>query len=265
MAAKKSLSQNFLVNSDALQAMHDLIDPKAQDLFVEIGPGKGALTEQVLPHVQQLIAVELDSDLLPSLKKRFAVYGDRFRLLHHDALAYDFSQVTQGSDFSHFRLIGNLPYHITGPLIFHCLQYVSLIEDIHFMLQKEVVMRLVALPGSSEYGRLSVMVQYFCKAELCLLVMAACFKPRPAVDSAVVRLLPHQTLPVVADDFSHFELLVRTAFQKRRKQMVNAVAGVANRDALQEAGLDAGSMRPQDCSVADFVRLSNVVVGHKAC
>jgi 16S rRNA (adenine1518-N6/adenine1519-N6)-dimethyltransferase len=262
MPAKKYLSQNFLVDQHVLAQMHALIAPQKTDYFFEIGPGKGALTGQILPFVASLTAVERDADLLGVLRRRFAAYQGQFTLVHQDALRYSLDTIIVPESADRLRVVGNVPYHITSPLLFHCLDYATLIRDMHFMFQKEVVTRLVAQPGTSAYSRLSVMVQYFCQVKACLSVSADSFRPRPAVDSAVVLLQPYRKIPFLARNMQHFSALVRLAFQQRRKQLVNALGAMVTREDLAQANLGSGTMRPQDCSVADFVRLSNVVSLH---
>jgi 16S rRNA (adenine1518-N6/adenine1519-N6)-dimethyltransferase len=190
---RNRFGQHFLRDPHVIQSLVDRIAPEQGQCMVEIGPGQGALTVPILEKVGRLDVVELDRDLIPTLKMRCADKGDL--VVHQaDALKFDFSNLVQAGCISHpvLRVIGNLPYNISTPLIFHLLNYTVLIADMHFMLQKEVVDRLAAQPGMGEYGRLSIMVQYHCQVTSLFNVPPSAFYPVPKVESSVVRLVPYQ-------------------------------------------------------------------------
>lgn len=250
--ARKRFGQHFLSDKGVIERMVDCIAPARDDLMVEIGPGRGALTEPLYQRLKRLHAVEFDRDLIVWLRETFL--SQRFVLHQSDALAFDFSQLFQGSH--QLRVVGNLPYNISTPLIFHLLNQAEGIRDMHFMLQKEVVDRLTAQPGSKTWGRLSVMVQYRCQADELFFVPPSAFTPPPKVDSAVVRLIPHQTPPFVAKDEALFAQLVRQVFSQRRKTISNGVKSWLSREQISSIGIDPRS-RPDNLSVADLVTLAN--------
>jgi len=190
--ARKRFGQHFLDKSAIINKMVQAINPKAADNILEIGPGLGALTQQLLPYVCQLTVLELDRDLIPLLKERCASLGELI-VYQGDALTFDFLSLTDG--VMPWRIVGNLPYNISTPLLFHLLDQASGITDMHFMLQKEVVQRIVAQIGDKYYGRLSVMVQYYCQVKKLFTVKAGAFRPPPKVDSAVIRLIPYKVPP----------------------------------------------------------------------
>lgn len=250
--ARKRFGQHFLSDSGVIERMVEFIAPNAADRLVEIGPGRGALTQPLYQQLDELHAVEFDRDLIKWLRETFLSH--RFVLHESDALKFDFSQLFNGAH--NLRVVGNLPYNISTPLIFHLIKQADGIRDMHFMLQKEVVDRLTADPGSKSWGRLSVMVQYSCRADYLFFVPPSAFKPPPKVDSAVVRLTPHTERPFVADDFGLFEALVRQAFSQRRKAIRNGVKSWLTSDQIEAAGVNPG-YRPDNLSVADFVALAN--------
>jgi 16S rRNA (adenine1518-N6/adenine1519-N6)-dimethyltransferase len=232
-----------------LQKIVAVIHPQADDHMVEIGPGEGALTFRLLERLEHLDVVELDRDLVAALQ------GRSNKLIVHsaDALEFDFGKLT---DQPHaLRVVGNLPYNISTPLLFHLLKYAPKIRDMHFLLQREVVDRMAAAPDSKTYGRLSVMVQYACKVEKLFNVSPRSFRPPPKVDSAVVRLIPHNEPPLTPEEFTRFELLVREAFSHRRKTLRKSLHDLVSTDTFERAGIDSG-LRPEQLSVGDFVRLS---------
>ena len=251
--ARKRFGQNFLHDAGVIDRILRAINAKAGDRLLEIGPGQGALTEGLLASGAQLDVIELDLDLIPILQARF---GDnpRFRLNQGDALKFDFArlQAAPGS----LRVVGNLPYNISTPLIFYLLDNAALIRDMHFMLQKEVVERLAAEPGSGDWGRLSIMVQYHCRVEHLFNVGPGAFNPAPKVDSAIVRLVPHAQLPHPARDHRLLERVVREAFNQRRKTLRNTLKGLLDSEAIAAAGVD-GSLRPEQLDLAAFVRLAD--------
>ncbi|AYC31329.1 16S rRNA (adenine(1518)-N(6)/adenine(1519)-N(6))-dimethyltransferase RsmA [Pseudomonas cavernae] len=251
--ARKRFGQNFLHDAGVIHRILRAIHAREGERLVEIGPGQGALTEGLLGSGAQLDVVELDLDLIPILQGKFGQQAN-FRLNQGDALKFDFRQL---SDAPHsLRVVGNLPYNISTPLIFHLLEHTGLIRDMHFMLQKEVVERLAAEPGGGDWGRLSIMVQYHCRVEHLFNVGPGAFNPPPKVDSAIVRLVPHEVLPHPARDHRLLEKVVREAFNQRRKTLRNTLKGLLDSGAIAAAGVD-GSLRPEQLDLAAFVRLAD--------
>ncbi|RRJ83369.1 16S rRNA (adenine(1518)-N(6)/adenine(1519)-N(6))-dimethyltransferase RsmA [Aestuariirhabdus litorea] len=251
--ARKRFGQNFLHDAGVINRIIRSIAPKTGDHLVEIGPGQGALTRDLVDSGAQLDVVELDQDLVPILLAQFAL-KDNFALHQGDALRFDFSSLQR--DGEKLRIIGNLPYNISTPLMFHLLSYQSLIEDMHFMLQKEVVDRLAAGPGDNHYGRLGIMVQYYCQVDFLFPVGSGAFNPAPKVESAIVRLRPHTELPHPARDVSLLQQVVRTAFTQRRKTLRNALKTLIDADSIDALGIDSGT-RPERVSLAQFVAISD--------
>ena len=250
--ARKRFGQNFLHDPGVIERIVRAINPKPDDAIVEIGPGLGALTEEILAVNPGLQVVELDRDLIPVLRTKFFNYPD-FRIHQADALSFDFSELMADRPL---RIIGNLPYNISTPLIFHLLSQADVVADMHFMLQKEVVQRLAAVPGDNNYGRLGIMVQYFCKVQPLFEVGAGAFRPAPKVDSAIVRLVPHKELPHPAKDLKTLQAVVRTAFNARRKTLRKALAGMVSVEQLQALGIN-DNLRPENLSLADYVHIAD--------
>lgn len=258
--ARKRFGQNFLHDPGVIERIVRAINPKPDDAIVEIGPGLGAITEEILAINPKLQVVELDRDLIPVLRTKFFNFPD-FRIHEADALTFDFSQLVDNG--KPLRIIGNLPYNISTPLIFHLLSQASVVKDMHFMLQKEVVQRLAAVSGDNNYGRLGIMAQYFCKVQPLFEVGSGAFRPAPKVDSAIVRLVPHETLPYPAKDFGILKAVVRTAFNARRKTLRKALGGMISVEQLRRLEIDDG-LRPENLSLADFVRIADLLVDEKA-
>lgn len=252
--AKKHLGQNFLHARDIIDAIVAAIDPQPGEHIVEIGPGQGALTLPLLDRHGTLTAIEFDRDLLQPLAVAARGHG-ALTLVNADVLSVDFAALAAGGPL---RLVGNLPYNLSSPILFHALAHAACIHDMHFMLQKEVVERMAAAPGSKVYGRLSVMLQAFCEVLPLLDVPPGAFRPMPKVDSAVVRLLPRPAAEIGIDDATGFAQLVRAAFGQRRKTVRNALSGIADSSLIRSAGLDPGA-RAEQFSVADFIRLANLL------
>jgi len=252
--ARKRFGQNFLHDQNIIHRIVVCIRPKPADVLLEIGPGQGAITAELLASGCELNAVELDRDLVAMLQTKF---GDRpnFHLRSGDALALNLSEIGAGKSL---RVVGNLPYNISTPLMFHLLKQRECITDMHFMLQKEVVDRLCAGPGNRDYGRLSIMAQYFCQIESLFTVPPGAFSPQPKVQSAIVRLTPHATLPWPARSVATLQLIVRTAFNQRRKTLRNAVQGLLTAQQLQDLGIDPGA-RPETLPLSAFVAMSDVI------
>lgn len=257
--ARKRFGQNFLHDPGVIERIVRSIHPKPEDTLVEIGPGLGAITEEILAVNPRLQVVELDRDLIPVLRTKFFNYPE-FRIHEADALSFDFSQLADGG--RGLRIIGNLPYNISTPLIFHLLGQAGVVKDMHFMLQKEVVQRLAAVPGDNNYGRLGIMAQYFCKVQPLFEVGPGAFRPAPKVDSAIVRLVPHETLPHPAKDLGTLQAVVRTAFNARRKTLRKALGSLITVDQLHSLGINDG-LRPENLSLADYVLIADLLVDQK--
>ncbi|GAA5525774.1 ribosomal RNA small subunit methyltransferase A [Microbulbifer aestuariivivens] len=250
--ARKRFGQNFLVDENIIERIVRAIAPKADDRLVEIGPGQGAITALLLQRCPSLTAVELDRDLIPLLQFKFRDYPD-FSIIEQDALKFDFGALAGDEPL---RIVGNLPYNISTPLLFHLLSFRGKVRDMHFMLQKEVVDRLSAVPGKKSFGRLSVMVQYHCRVQGLFPVPPQSFRPAPKVDSAIVRLVPHASPPYPAQDEALLERLVNVAFQQRRKTLRNAIKPLYPELDASTLPVDAGR-RPETLSVQEFVQLAN--------
>lgn len=255
--ARKRFGQHFLVDEQVIAALCKVISPQPEDICVEIGPGRGALTAPLLQKLNHLNVVELDRDMVAGLQSRWAG-SKKLTIYSSDVLIFDFSQIT--TEKHKLRVVGNLPYNISTPLLFHLFEYLDLIQDMYFMLQKEVVERMVALPDTEHYGRLSVMVQYYCDAMPLFIVPPEAFAPPPKVQSQIVKLMPHPTFPFKAEDYLHFEETVRRAFGQRRKTLRNSLKDWVSDEAWAVIGIDP-SLRAETLSVEDFVKISNVVVG----
>ncbi len=253
--ARKRFGQNFLHDKMVIQRIVNSINPRQGDHIVEIGPGEGALTELVLDKIGTMDVVELDRDLIPLLKIRFVV-EDGLSIHQADALKFNFCQLQQGE--KKIRIIGNLPYNISTPLLFHLFDNSHCIQDMHFMLQKEVVDRIVAKPGDSAYGRLGIMLQYYCRAEYVFTVKPGAFRPAPKVDSAIVRLIPHDKPPVEINNFDEFSKLVNFAFTQRRKTLRNILKGKLDIEQIEALGIEP-TIRPERLSLEDFTNISNAI------
>ncbi|MBE0403620.1 16S rRNA (adenine(1518)-N(6)/adenine(1519)-N(6))-dimethyltransferase RsmA [Halomonas citrativorans] len=253
--ARKRFGQNFLRDLGIISRIVRSIGPREGDRLVEIGPGQGALTAPLLEAAGKLEVIELDRDLIPGLRVQFFNYPD-FIIHEGDVLKFDFAALK--GDGPALRVVGNLPYNISTPLIVHLLTAGNAIADMHFMLQKEVVERLAAQPGGTDWGRLSVMAQYYCHVDQLFIVPPEAFVPRPKVDSAIVRLTPHASLPHVADDPALLFELVKLAFGQRRKTLRNNFKGRVSPETLEALGIDP-TRRPQTLTVAEYVTIANRV------
>ncbi len=248
---RKRLGQHFLHDSGTIAKIVRSIAAKPGDFVVEIGPGPGALTRPLLETLGRLEVVELDRDLIPHLRDACAGAGDL--VVHQaDALRFDFAALAAGRPL---RLVGNLPYNISTPLMFHLLDQADAIVDMHFMLQKEVVERMAAGAGDDAYGRLSVMLAWHCSVEPLFTVRPGAFTPPPKVESSVVRLVPHRSPPFAVPDPLRFAAIVNRAFSMRRKTLRNALKGLVAEDAIRAAGLDPGA-RPETISPEGFAKLA---------
>lgn len=250
---RKRFGQNFLRDGSIIAEILAHAQPQPNQRWLEIGPGLGALTEPLLATGVCLDVVELDRDLVAHLRKKFAHYSN-LTIHSADALKFDFAALIEPGQT--LRVIGNLPYNISTPLMFHLLENSVVIEDMHFMLQKEVVDRLCADAGGKKYGRLSVMMQYFCSSEWLFDVPPESFDPPPQVMSAIVRLEPYRQLPVRVDDFQVFSHLVTQAFSQRRKTLRNSLKTLLNNEQIEQLGID-GNLRAEAITLEEFAVLSN--------
>lgn len=257
---RKRFGQHFLRDQAVIQHIVAAIDPCKGEHLIEIGPGQGAITLPILKRVGKLEAVELDRDLLATLKERTQRAGD-LHVYSADVLEFDFAAIKQ--DKRPLRVFGNLPYNISTPLIFHLLTYANIIEDMVFMLQKEVALRLAATPGSDDYGRLSVMVQYHCAPELLFDVAPDAFFPPPQVMSSIIRLIPYQAIPYPADDYTQFAAVVKQAFSQRRKTLRNSLKKMVTAEMWEQLELHS-DLRPEELPLKDFVAISNWLTRHRA-
>lgn len=254
--ARKRFGQNFLHDPNVIRRIVAGIRPKPDQTLLEIGPGQGALTGALLETGCELHALELDRDLIPVLERQFGA-NPRFHLRQGDALELDLAAIAPQQ---RLRVVGNLPYNISTPLIFHLLRQHTHIADMHFMLQKEVVERLAAPPGSKTYGRLGIMTQYFCSVEPLLEVPPGAFTPRPKVESAVVRLVPYATPPCPARSVETLQQVVRTAFNQRRKTLRNALQTLLPPEQIAALGIDGGA-RPETLPLAAYVAIADALSG----
>lgn len=253
--ARKRFGQHFLHDTRVIEKIIDRIDCTAERTLIEIGPGTGALTGPLLARVPKLHVIEIDRDLAQRLETRYAAEG---KLVVHceDVLQIDFCNRFPGT----LTVIGNLPYNISTPLMFHLLEHSACIGQMIFMVQKEVAVRLCAEPGSGDYGRLSIMVQAVCQVDYLFSVGAGSFNPPPRVESAVIRLLPQPLHGAQIHDRKLFNDLVRTAFSKRRKTIRNALKSLVTETSLHTAGILPES-RPEEIAVQTWIELANIVYG----
>jgi len=250
--ARKRFGQNFLRDPNTIRRIVAAIGPKPGEHLVEIGPGLGALTEPLIEAAGHLTAIELDRDLAARLRERFP--EERLRLIEGDALRFDFASLP-----APLRVVGNLPYNVSTPLLFHLAEYADRIVDMTFMLQKEVVERMAAEPGSAAYGRLSVMLQQRFSVRKCFDVPPGAFVPMPKVTSSIVRLTPLPEGTHALEDPEGFSRLVAAAFNQRRKTLRNALkALLPEQNLFARAEIDPNA-RAETLAVEDFVRLANVL------
>lgn len=250
MNAKKRFGQNFLHSTTVIENIVSAVAPRQHDTILEIGPGKGSLTRLLAKSSANLIVIEIDRDLIPILEKELPA---EVNIINADILKYPIEKLP-----SPLRIVGNLPYNISTPLLFRLFNYPQQLTDMTLMLQAEVVERMVAAPGSRVYGRLSVMTQYYCQVEKILEVPASAFTPQPKVESAVARLQPHKQKPVNAEDVTLLGQILLRAFGQRRKTIRNSLSPFLSTDDLKHIGLDP-KLRAENLSVADFTECANFV------
>jgi 16S rRNA (adenine1518-N6/adenine1519-N6)-dimethyltransferase len=245
---RKRFGQHFLADRGYLQRIVDAIDPRPGEPLLEIGPGPGALTAPLVERAGRIAAIEIDRDLAAALRQRFT--EEQLELFEGDALAFDYGTLPSG-----VRVVGNLPYNISTPLLFRLCDFAGRFRDMHFMLQKEVVLRMAAAPSTADYGRLSVMVQHWFAVKRLFDVPPGAFRPPPKVDSAIVRLVPRSAAERGDVDVDRLRRVVTAAFSQRRKTVGNSLSSFADRATLERLGIDPGA-RAENLSLADYVRLS---------
>ncbi|HSN18787.1 MAG TPA: 16S rRNA (adenine(1518)-N(6)/adenine(1519)-N(6))-dimethyltransferase RsmA [Gammaproteobacteria bacterium] len=250
---RKRFGQHFLHDPRVIAKILLAVSPRSGDTLVEIGPGLGAITLPLLEKAGRLTVVELDRDVIPLLQDSARGKGE-LTVIQGDALETPLTPLAPAG--GKLRLVGNLPYNVSTPLLFHFLEQADCVQDMHFMLQKEVVQRMAAKPGGKDYGRLTVMLAARCKVEPLFNIGPGAFRPPPKVDSAFVRLVPYRTEPFPIHDRGRFARLVTQAFSHRRKTLKNALTGLIDEDGIITAGIDPKA-RPETLSAEDFARLSN--------
>ena len=254
--ARKRVGQNFLHDQRVIAKIVRSVNPRPGQNILEIEPGLAALTSPLIGECDALTVLELDRDLAAGLPGRVP-HPERLTIIEADALRYDYSQLFQ--EDRPLRVVGNLPYNISTPLLFHLLEFGDKVQDMHFMLQKEVVDRITASPNTKEYGRLSVMIQYYCKPTFLFEVPPGSFNPPPKVTSAVFRLEPYAVKPIIAKNEKALARLVSHVFTQRRKTLRNSLKGMLVEDAFEKTGIDPMA-RPETLSMAQFVALSDQMV-----
>ena len=249
---RKRFGQHFLTDQTVLDRITDALSPTADDFVLEIGPGTGVLTDKLTALLDHLTVVELDRDLAQSLSTKYEPH--KVTVIQQDVLNFQFSTLDSGNDRK-LRVIGNLPYNISTPLLFHLIGSVNLVQDMLFMVQKEVALRLSASPGDKNYGRLSVMSQLELNCRILFDVPPESFDPPPRVNSAVIRLLPEKARRKI-NDSARLDRVVKSAFAQRRKTLRNALREVVSPNQFETAEINPGD-RAETLSVDDFIRLAN--------
>ncbi len=255
--ARKRFGQNFLVDAQVISDIVAAIRPEPGDSMVEIGPGLGALTRPLLKKLNHLHVIEIDRDIVARLENDYPQDQPKSKLIIHaqDALTFDFALLD-----APLRIVGNLPYNISSPLLFHCAAYAGRIRDLHFMLQNEVVERMVAMPSTSEYGRLSVMLQYRFYMEKLLDVTPQSFRPAPKVNSAIVRMIPLARSEIAVRNEQRYAEIVSTAFGQRRKTLRNTLRSYFSEADFEKLGIDA-QLRAENLTVSEFARMADYLRG----
>lgn len=251
--ARKRFGQHFLHDQTIISRLIAAIAPRTGDHLIEIGPGKGALTFPLLKQCSELTAVELDRDLIGYLQEGSKPYG-QLTLINEDILKFELKSLDITPPY---RLVGNLPYNISTPLMFHLLENAEIINDMHFMVQKEVAERIIARQNEKHYGRLSVMMNYYCNSEYLFDVPPQSFSPPPKVDSSIIRLIPHHSPMVKVDNIERLQLVVQSAFNQRRKTIGNSLSKLVEKSALEELGIDP-RLRAENLSLEQFSQISNL-------
>ena len=252
---RKRFGQNFLHDKHVISKIIGAVSPTKDDHILEIGPGFGAITEQLAQSGATLNCLELDTDLAASLKSHYRKYKS-VNILEADALKFDLSSIA--TEKTPLRVVGNLPYNISTPLIFHLLKNSKLIKDMTFMLQLEVIQRMVSKVGSKNYGRLGLMVQYYCEVEHLFNIASDAFVPRPKVVSALARLKPHKASSIKAKDPECLKIVIQTAFNQRRKTVRNSLSTLVSESLLEGIPVDK-KLRPENLTLEDYVRISDAI------
>jgi len=247
--AKKKFGQNFLKDTSIIHAIIQSINPLPDDLLIEIGPGFGALTKPLLEKTNHLLAIELDRDIVSWMENEYS--KKNITIFNEDVLNFNFNQFDQK-----IRIVGNLPYNISTHILLKYIENILKKKDLHFMLQKEVVDRMIAIPSSPEYGRLSVMLQYYFAMEHLVHVPKESFEPEPKVESSFVRLLPYEQYPFIANNIEQFARIVKEAFSQRRKTIRNTLKSFISENDFEKIGINP-QLRAENLSVSDFVKISN--------
>jgi 16S rRNA (adenine1518-N6/adenine1519-N6)-dimethyltransferase len=253
--ARKRFGQNFLVDEQIIADIVHAIHPQENDTMIEIGPGLGALTRPLIKQLKQLHVVEIDRDIIQRLENDYP--KDKLVIHAGDALKFDLAEIP-----GKLRIVGNLPYNISSPLLFHFAEYAERIIDMHFMLQNEVVERMVAEPSTPAYGRLSVMLQYRFYMEKLLDVPPESFRPAPKVDSAIVRMIPLPAAEMIVHDEKLFAAIVGSAFGQRRKTVRNTLKAYMNEADLEQLGIDS-QLRAENLGVEEFARITKFVANNR--
>lgn len=255
MNKAKRFGQHFLIDQQIIQKIIAVVAPKESDHFLEIGPGKGALTAKILPLVKRLDVVEVDRDVIPALEQKCKTLGN-LHIHIADILQFDLNNLQiVSSDKKKIRVVGNLPYNISTPILFYSIKNINKLNDLYFMVQKEVAERIAADHGSKIYGRLSVMLQYYFQTSILFNIPPTAFSPSPKVNSSFIRLTP-RVKNLEAIDQESFANIVRTAFSKRRKTIQNSLKEIINNSQLENLGIDPNA-RAENLSVENFIAISN--------
>ncbi|NQY42239.1 MAG: 16S rRNA (adenine(1518)-N(6)/adenine(1519)-N(6))-dimethyltransferase RsmA [Legionellales bacterium] len=254
---KKYYGQNFLVDHNIIDKIVSAITPNTTESFIEIGPGNGALTKEILPICKNITAIEIDKELVEYLRTYF-IDSKKFSIIHKDILKVNINDI---STTTPVRIFGNLPYNISTPILFQCISSINIIKDCTFMLQKEVAERICANYNTREYGRLSIMLQYYFIPRILFSVSANCFIPKPKVSSSIIHLTPRKNMSSVLDH-DDFAMLVRIAFSARRKNIRNALKRKLLEKDLIDCKIEPNS-RPENLSLEDFIRISNYYTENK--
>jgi 16S rRNA (adenine1518-N6/adenine1519-N6)-dimethyltransferase len=257
LSFKKHFGQNFLVDQNIIYKIIHAISPKPNQNFVEIGPGDGAITNHIVPCCNSIKLIEIDKDLVNQLQQEFQ-HNSKVNVINNDILKVSFDALSIDKPI---RVIGNLPYNISTPILFHCIKNISKIKDCNFMLQKEVAERICAKKNSKNYGRLSIMIQYYFKPIALFNIKAECFKPKPKVESTLIRLTPYQNPNQIINE-KDFTIIVRNAFSARRKTIANAIINFLSKNDLAKCNIDH-QLRPENLDLKDFIQISNYYSKHK--
>lgn len=254
---KKSLSQIFLKNTKIINSIIQIINIQKNQKIIEIGPGLGALTQHIIKMSDYLVVIEQDSNLANRL---FQIFNKKnFKILNQNVLTTDFFYLSQQADYQKLRIIGNLPYHISTKLTIYLSKYINIIQDMHFMFQKEVAKRLLAHPNNKEYGSLSIIMQYLYEVIPLLDIPMTAFIPIPKVNSMMIRLLPHKNLPYPITDIKKLSFLTKIAFSQRRKTIKNSLSPLFNITKIQQQNIDV-TLRAENLTIYQYCILANILL-----